>query len=327
MRSQRLLSWLGYQSLLLIDLNAGETYYNFIMSKNPTDLAYFAGYIDGDGCFSIREQQTGRGTKFQSSLIINTVNESNVIWMVQKIGGTYSFSPSYKPGHKPIHRYILSGKCVESVPFQSYLVQKKHEFDLFEKFRQSTSKEEKRKILVEMKNAKQAYVVQDNIKETLESIRNTVQPSIEDYAYLAGFIDAECCLGIQRNFSPNRPNPTYKIQLQLNDTKYPCLFWISKRFGGQFHFVDRSRLKSFHRNQMTWRLSALALSPLLPKILPFLNHKKPVCAALIKFHETTFRGQGHPSPNSDSFSEFYRPILKEREKIFDHVAQLNKKGI
>ena len=298
------------------------------MNSNPTDLAYFAGYIDGDGCFSLREQQTGRGTKFQSELIINTVNEENVLWMVKTIGGKYLFSPSYRKGHKPIHRYILSGSSIESIGFDKYLVQKTREFEIFQKFRKTTSKNERKQLIKEIKFAKEFLgIVIDNMKVPIEAVRNTIIPSVEDIAYLAGFIDAECCLGIQRNFTPNRPNPTYKIQLQLNDTKFPCLFWISERFGGQFHFVDRSRLKTFHRNQMCWRLSALALVPLLPKILPFLKHKKPVCETLIKFAEMTFLRQGSPSPNSPKFSEFYKPILEERAKLFDHVTHLNKKGI
>jgi hypothetical protein len=298
------------------------------MSKNPTDLAYFAGYIDGDGCFSIREQQTGRGTKYSSHLIINTVNESNIIWMVKAIGGNYSFSPSYKIGHKPIHRYIISGHKLSEINFKKFLVQKPLEFEIFQKFRTTTCKAEKRNLIEEMKKAKKTDgLIIESLKTEIESVRNTIQPSIEDFAYLAGFIDAECSLGIQRNFPKERPNPTYKIQLQLNDTKHPCLFWLSKRFGGQFHFVDRSRLKTFHRNQMCWRLSANALAPILPKIHPFLNHKKPVCEALMKLHETTFTRQGSPSPNNPGFTEFYKPILEERERIFNHVSQLNKKGI
>jgi hypothetical protein len=298
------------------------------MNSNPTDLAYFAGYIDGDGCFSIREMQTARGTKFSSELIINTINEENVLWMVKTIGGKYTFSLSHRLGHKPIHRYVLRGPSIENIGFDKFLVQKNKEFNIFQSFRKTTSKKERQELLKEMKFAKEHVgIVINNMKHEIESIRNTISPSLEDIAYLAGFIDAECCLGIQRNFPKNRPNPTYKIQLQLNDTKYPCLFWVSQRFGGQFHFVDRSRLKTFHRNQMTWRLSASALIPLLPKILPFLKHKKPVCETLIKFYETNLLRKGSPSPNSPCFEEFYKPVLIERAKLFDHVTQLNKKGI
>lgn len=298
------------------------------MYRNPTDLAYFAGYMDGDGCFHIREQQRPKGTKFSSAIIINSVNEATVQWMVSCIGGRVQRTNTQKAHHKPIYRYQISSPGIETIGFHPFLVQKKKEFETFEKFRKETDRSRRRLLIEEMKFLKKSEgLIDKSLKEEIECLRNTITPSQEDLAYLAGFIDAECCLGIQRNFPKERPNPTYKIQLQLNDTKYPCLFWISSRFGGQFHFVDRSRFATPHRNQMCWRLSAAQLYPLLPKIHPFLKHKKPVCEALIKFYETTFLRKGSPSPNSEKFEEFYKPILEERARIFNHVSQLNKKGV
>ena len=177
-----------------------------------------------------------------------------------------------------------------------------------------------------MKELKQTNLILFSLKESFEKVKNTIKPSQNDFAYLSGFIDAECCLGIQKDHPKNKPNPTYKIQLQCNNSKSPCFKWLCERFGGQLHFIDRSNISN-NRNQMTWRLSAAALYPILKMIHPFLIHKKPVCEELIKLYETKVPLKGCIGRNNPNFFEFYEPILIEREHIFLKVKQLNKKGI
>lgn len=294
------------------------------MTSDPFKLAYFAGYIDGDGHIQLRQSETKKGTKFSSCLIINTVDKENALWFMENIGGNITLNRSSRPRHKPIYRYILSGKEFEKLDLQPFLVERKAEFEIFQRFRKSFSKSLKKQFVKEIKDIRTSYLITDSIKQELNTVKNTVKPSPVDFAYLAGFIDAECCLGIQRNFPKNRPNPTYKIQLHLNDTKSPMFYWLSRRFGGQFHFIDRSKLKTPCKNQMGWRLSAAQLSSILPRIQPFLQHKKPVCEALIKFQDLCFIRKGSPSTRSPQFTEFYRPILEEKAQIFDHVTCLNK---
>lgn len=294
-----------------------------------TDFAYAAGYIDGDGCFHIRKQRIKNSHKFMPNLIIASTSNENILWFKKTFGGHIRTKSNVPDGHKIQYHFAFKRKDIETINHISkYLVEKKEEFIVFDKFYKEKDTKIREKLIDEMKNLKfSTNLINFSLKEDIESVKNTISPTLEDFAYLAGFIDAECCLGIQKYRMKNRPNFVYKILLQCNNTKSPCFYWISKRFGGQFHFIDRSEMIPIHRNQMCWRLSADSLGQILEKIHPFIKYKKPVCEELMKFYKTTFKREGQPSPNSARFTEFYRPILEERERIFHKIQSLNKKGI
>lgn len=297
------------------------------MIKN-TDLAYAAGYIDGDGCFYIEKIFIENRFKYRCFMVINSTEIENLHWFQRTFGGTLTSTPSLKNGHKPIHRLVIKGKNLDILKnIEPFLVEKLEEFHTFENFRKTNDRQAKDQLIDQMYFLKnQGNLIITSIKKEIESLRNSIFPSIEDFSYLAGWIDAECCLNINKSKTKNRPNSTYKVLLQCNNTKSPCFRWLSERFGGQFHFIDRSKYHNC-RNQMTWRLSSRALLQILDKIQPFLIHKKPVCEELMNFCKTIVPLEKTISRRSKKFTEFYQPILEERERIFHKIQQLNKKGI
>lgn len=293
-----------------------------------TDLAYAAGYIDGDGCFYVEKLFIENRFKYRCFMAINSTEIENLQWLQRIFGGTLRSSKQSNVTHKPIHRLVIKGKNLESLKMiEPYLIEKRQEFHIFEKFRNSDLKQDRDVLINQMFYLKNSSnLIHHSIKYEVESFRNTISPCEEDFAYLAGFIDAECCLNINKSHPKGKPNPTYKILLQCNNTKSPCFYWLSARFGGQFHFIDRSKYVN-NRNQMCWRLSAASLAQILDKIHPFLKHKKPVCEELMKFSKTMIPLKGIISRNNAKFAEFYRPIIEERETIFHKIQALNKKGI
>jgi hypothetical protein len=292
-----------------------------------TDFAYAAGYIDGDGCFHLRKQSIKTRHKFIASLLVISSVKETMEWFKEMFGGTI-LSKGSLPGHKPIYHFCLKGKCFDFVDqIIPFLVEKKMEAIIYRNFFCSSDSLHKDVFIEELRKQKhEINLVSPELKEQFESVRSTISPSAEDFAYLAGFIDAECCLGINRYKSKNRDNFLYKILLQCNNTKAPAFKWLLERFGGQIHYIDRSKYKNC-RNQLAWRLCSSSLASILDKILPFLKQKRPVCMELIKFYKTTVPLEKNISRNSPKFREFYLPILKEREEIFHKVQFLNKKGI
>lgn len=293
-----------------------------------TDLAYAAGYVDGDGCFYIEKLFIENRFKFRCFMAINSTEIENLQWFQKIFGGTLTSKSESRPFHKPIHRLVIKGKNLELLKLiEPYLIEKIQEFHVFEKFRNLEFKDERDDLINQMNYLKhQSNLIHFSIKQSVESIRKTIAPTETDFACLAGWIDSECCLNINKSIPKGRPNPTYKILLQCNNTKSPCFYWLSARFGGQFHFIDRSKMHNC-RNQMCWRLSANSLFQILNKIQPFLIHKKPVCEELINFSKTIVPLNGVISRNNPKFGEFYKPILEERERIFHKIQALNKKGI
>src|ERR1700722_2750796 len=197
-----------------------------------TDLAYAAGYVDGDGCFHIGK----RGNKFIVQFIITSTNREVLAWFQRTFQGSISSAKKKNINitHKDLYQFSLSKLL--GIPFAesifSYLVEKREEAQLFINFASAKTSDEKMNLIDKMKILKNhTNLVLASNKSEFEGLKNTIIPTKEDFAYLAGFIDAECCLGIQRYRAKNKPNYLYKSQLQCNNTKAPIFKWLLQRFG------------------------------------------------------------------------------------------------
>lgn len=295
-------------------------------------FAYIAGYTDGDGCFNLRKikVKNSERIKYQATFIISSTNDRIIEYLAKTFHGTYRLSSDREKhvGQKSQYHFILQGK--KSLRFIQnilpFLIEKKCEAELFCQFIQSTSKDEKEFLVSKIKGIKKNHnlVVKEH-KEVLSPLSNTIIPCEMDFAYLSGFIDAECSISLTRYHGKSSQNWLYKILLQCNNTKIPTIKWCLERFGGQIHFIDRHTKDVKQRNQITWRLCSKSLHNILPKVFPYLRHKKPVCKELIKFYETTKNLT--MSRNNKLFTEHYKPILEARDKIFHQVQFLNRKGI
>ena len=80
-----------------------------------------------------------------------------------------------------------------------------------------------------------------------------------------------------------------------------------------------------HRDQFAWRVSSKALSTILPLILPYLIHKKPVCEKLIELYALTLNNGG--DRQSKAYKEAAESIRVAKIDIIHKIHSLNKKGI
>ena len=292
-------------------------------------FAYFAGYTDGDGCFHISQminKKTGI-TKFKNVFIVSSTNLDILHFFCIHFGGSCKLSSNKNIAHKLQYHFKLGGKksinLIEKI--YPFLVEKRKEANIFIQFIKKKSKEEKNILYNLLREVKEKEnLVYCNHVASLKKISNTITPTVLDYSYLAGFIDAECCLGIARSKDKKRPNYLYKTYLHCNNTKFPVFQWLMERFGGQIRFIDRTKYPN-HRNQLAWRISSKALSKILPNIFPCLQYKKAVCQELIKFDETTLTNGG--ARHTEEFRSSYAIVLQTRETIFNQVHFLNRKGV
>lgn len=275
---------------------------SYISSMKATDYAYTAGYIDGDGCFFVGEIKTS--PFFQDTFSIISTHFDNIEWFKSRFNGSIHTKKSKQKNRVPSYHFVFTKEGYEDLfKIRPYLVEKQQECDVFLKFRDPIFKNERNSLLKSMSILKnESYLIPKSIKESVEAIKNTVVPTEIDFAYLAGFIDAECSLDINQRMQKRGKNPTYRPQLQCNNTKSPFFYWASARFGGQFHFLDKSHIKNC-RNQMIWRISNLQLDPILKGVYPFLVHKKPICELMIKLRQLTI-----PRKNLDLRKEIYEKV-------------------
>lgn len=299
------------------------------MIKNTT-LAYFAGYIDGDGCFNIRKhvsKHTGN-IKFSCSLIVSSTDMTILESFKDAFGGNVRLSSDKIITHKPQYHFSISGKKALALvqKIQPFLVEKFNESKIFCECILSDSKVIKWELFDKLKYEKKlANIALLEHIEFLKTIKKTQFPTEEDFAYFAGFIDAECSFGIQKYSSKDRPNPLYKAYIHCNNTKFPVFKWLIERFGGQARFIKRKCKNPMHRDQISWRISSKSLSEILESIEKFIRFKKPVCKQLMKFDKTTLKNGG--ARHTEEFRASYAKILIERDLIFTKVHLLNQKGV
>lgn len=293
-----------------------------MMQKN-TEFSYLAGYLDGDGCFYIGYQKS----KKTVAIIINSVNVCTLNSFKKVFGGSIQLACPAEGNKKTLFRYTLRKRNIMAIidNLLPFLVEKREECEVAIAFCDTRCNRVEKELHNRMKILKDVgNLISKYHKKEFEPLRNTIIPTNQDYAYLAGFIDAECNLGIQKYKPKNKPNYVYKIMLQCNNTKAPVFKWILERFGGVVHFVNRLTYHKSRKNQLTWRLTSKKLYSLLPSILPFLRYKKPVCEELLKFYSTTLPNGG--ARHTEAFRAQYAETLRIREDIVKKVHMLNLKG-
>ena len=63
------------------------------------ELAYTAGYVDGDGCLYMGSYETNKCTVYEYSLQVCSTNQNIIKWLHGKYGGAYR-KKERKENHK-----------------------------------------------------------------------------------------------------------------------------------------------------------------------------------------------------------------------------------
>jgi hypothetical protein len=296
-----------------------------------TDIAYLAGYLDGDGCIHIgKEMRKGRlAPIYVLAIKIASVNKEPFIDFQRWFGGSIS-SPLKQRNKNCKDCYHFSTKRENSLRIAHavlpYLIERKQECEMLLKFSNTSDEKIKEELIKESRAFKNTgLIAQKKHMEEFNPLKNTIVPTEEDFAYLAGFIDAECCLGIVKWKPKKASNFTYKILLQCCNSRYPVFKWLIERFGGSICFHQVKQSNSPRRNQIHWQITGRALSKIIAKFYPFLKHKQPVCKELMNFYETTLGNGG--DRHSEEFRSHYADVIKIREEIVSKVHKLNLKGL
>jgi len=289
-----------------------------------TSLSYIAGYIDGDGCFFLNKENNP--LKYRAKIIISSTCKFVLVTFANEFGGNVYIQSKRKDHWKRTYHWILQGKYAFkfSLEILDFLIEKKEDAKIFIEYIQS-NKLLREELINIMRNKRESIREIDEC--VVDKIRNVKIKGVSndlDFPYFAGFIDAECCLGISKYKPKNRPNFTYKISLQCTNTNPIIFFWLRERFGGSITHVKRKQKNPKHRDQIIWVLNGDRLAKILPKILPYLRAKNKVCEKLIELHNTVLPNGG--DRQSEEFRNSYSAILCLREQIVNEVHKLNSKG-
>lgn len=287
--------------------------------------SYLAGYIDGDGCFFLKHEKSPE--KYRAYLIISSTYKPVLSHFANIFGGHITKCPTKKVNYKQQYHWTIRGKFAAKLSnkITPFLIEKRRHAHLLIHFTQIKCKITKSNIINQIKYIRKHYMIDKN---TIPNIRlNPINGFKHDweYAYLAGFIDAECCFQISTHHPKDKPNPTYKIVLRCNNTNPNIFYWLHGKMGGAMTFIDRHTKNPKHKNQISWNLSGRKLSTILPHIKPWLINKKNLCDLLIQFFDTTLPNGG--DRQSESFKERYESIMSKREELIHEIKSLNQKGV
>lgn len=154
----------------------------------------------------------------------------------------------------------------------------------------------------------------------------------KELAWLAGFIDGEGYLGIERQRKKETARQSasllYHPYLIIANSNYNVLEFIRKYIGyGYVYEVRRKKSKLRHNNEkpgFQYKLTKMdKLRPFLNTLRPYLRLKQQQCALLLKFitirqNAKRITGRGHRG--STSFSNL-------EEEIYQELRILNKRGL
>jgi hypothetical protein len=117
-----------------------------------------------------------------------------------------------------------------------------------------------------------------------------------EFAYMAGLIDGEGCLGVQKT-SP---------ELSIGMTDEILVREIHTRYGGAFY--TSTPKKETHLPVHHWKLTGYACGNLLRNVVPYMRIKKELAELVIAYYNTEF-----------SYHDPRKGIA--REAIRDHIRR------
>ncbi len=157
-----------------------------------------------------------------------------------------------------------------------------------------------------------------------------LKASEKEIAWLAGFIDGEGYIGIerQRKKETNKQSASllYHPYLIIANSNYNVLEFIKKCIGyGHIYEVKRKKSKSHHKNEkpgFQYKLTKMdKLGPLLDTLRPYLHLKQQQCDLLLNFINLRKNAKRIYGP--------YRGVTSYtiEEEIYQKLRILNKRGL
>lgn len=135
-------------------------------------------------------------------------------------------------------------------------------------------------------------------------------------AYLAGLIDGEGCIRIDRGRLWNRARTgwhwRYKLVVRIAMCAQPTLLWVQQQFGGKVYARSTNSMKCLGaraRQQWVWVCAERQAEEIIHAILPFLQNKKTEAKLALQFRKLV------PAPGTKSSLEIREQQLLIAEQL------------
>ena len=143
-----------------------------------------------------------------------------------------------------------------------------------------------------------------------------------EWAYVAGIIDGEGCIGMYK-LKPRKSHrwttPRYYLSVCVINRSYPLMEWLKEIFGGKVS--ARKKGKAHHNQAWRWLLSSSEIEVFLKGILPHLIVKRNQAELALRYIEENpdgRNGTGKPCPDW---------IVELREGYWRAFHELNERPL
>src|SRR5215472_10990041 len=112
------------------------------------------------------------------------------------------------------------------------------------------------------------------------------QVSEVNWGRLAAYLDGEGCICVSSHYNRRRKKVSvaYNLYLAIGNTDMRLCHWLEEHFGGSTTTVQPScRGVKIQKLAFTWRLSGLAIDPVLQGIIPYLVIKREQAEIAVAF--------------------------------------------
>ena len=151
----------------------------------------------------------------------------------------------------------------------------------------------------------------------------------EKLAYLAGVIDSDGCIHIERckdNRINRKPRFQYKVRLQIGVTSMATINWIVENFplDKEVQFYTVKPTKKYRKPIYLWQLNTKNTLSILKKVLPYLVLKKPRAKIALEFERTLCEQHESRKKGCEKQREEKKKL---KEILYQKMRILNKKGV
>jgi len=143
---------------------------------------------------------------------------------------------------------------------------------------------------------------------------------LTDIAYLAGIIDGEGSIFIERDFAlrPNQKSIGYFPRIVISNTDYRLMEWLEENFGGN---ITKTKRNGNWKDSYTWNISHYKAIKLARLVMPYLKLKGVQSYILNCFdYEVLWTKGGKPEDAKVSDEE-----LERREELYRECKYFNRR--
>lgn len=145
------------------------------------------------------------------------------------------------------------------------------------------------------------------------------------FAYMAGVIDSDGSIHIERVTDKRNGNYQYTVRVQVQLTSKEMIEWFADKFNGPMrkrqYIYPRPASSPKRKDMYIWRISSQHAIDFLKKIEPYLLLKKPRAAVAIAMEDTFLDKKMSRNPS------VVKEKKKMKEKLFQQLKILNKRGM